>query len=73
MTILYGVLPPLMAWRIVSKRSDLSSADTSKDDKGKMEITSGKPVLVAMGVFSVVMVCEQIFQDLVTLKASLVS
>ncbi|GJN08440.1 hypothetical protein PR202_ga26356 [Eleusine coracana subsp. coracana] len=77
MTILYGVLPPLMAWRIVSKRSDTSSAvkygEPSKDDKGKMELTSAKPVLVGMGVFSVLMIFEQIFQDLVTLNASLVS
>jgi tyrosine-specific transport protein len=73
MTFLYCVLPPLMAWRIVSKHSDPSSAVTSKDDKAKMEITSGKSVLVAMGVLSVLMVFEQIFQDLVTLKTALVS
>jgi tyrosine-specific transport protein len=73
MTFLYGVLPLLMACRIVSKHSDPSSAVTSKDDKGTVEITSGKSVLVAMGVFSVLMLFEQIFQDLVTLKTSLVS
>ncbi|TVU47704.1 hypothetical protein EJB05_07311 [Eragrostis curvula] len=77
MTILYGVLPPMMAWRIVSKRPDPSSAveyeEPSKDDMGKWELTNAKPVLVGMGVFSVLMVFEQIFQDLVSLNTSLVS
>ncbi|KAL6649601.1 hypothetical protein ACP70R_013825 [Stipagrostis hirtigluma subsp. patula] len=70
MTILYGVLPPLMAWTIRSKQSDPSAGfvredvDPSKDDKGAVDFTTAKPVLVGMGVFSVLMVLEQMFQDL---------
>ncbi|KAL6644743.1 hypothetical protein ACP70R_016351 [Stipagrostis hirtigluma subsp. patula] len=79
MTILYGVLPPLMAWTIRSKQSDSSAgfvredAEPSNDDKGAVELTTAKPVLVGMGVFSVLMVLEQMFQDLVSFNASLVS
>jgi hypothetical protein len=74
MTILYGVLPPLMAWAIIgsSKLSD-SSAGLVDDDRGKEDLTSARPVLVGMGVFSVLLVIEQIVQDFLSLNASLVS
>ncbi|KAG0551890.1 hypothetical protein BDA96_01G462100 [Sorghum bicolor] len=83
MTILYGVLPPLMAWAIIgsSKLSDSSAGlvdedlqnDDDDDDRGKEDLTSAKPVLVGMGVFSVLLVFEQIVQDFLSLNASLVS
>lgn len=78
MTILFGVLPPLMAWAIIdSKLSDpkvgLVDAETSKDGKGKVDLTSAKPVLVGMGVFSVLIVFEQIVRDLVSFNSYLLS
>lgn len=82
MTILYGVLPPLMAWAVgSSKLPDSTSAglvdeeDLQKDDdgRGKDDLTSAKPVLVGMGVFSALLVFEQIVQDFLSLSASLVS
>ena len=78
MTILYGVLPPLMAWSIGSKLSDPEDGfaqvvETSKDVKEKASFTSAKPVLVGMGVFSVLMVFQQILQDLVSFNTYLLS
>ena len=80
MTILYGVLPPpLMAWAIGSSKLSDSSAglvdeDLQKDgEREKEALTSAKPVLVGMGVFSVLLVFEQIVQDFLSLNASLVS
>ena len=80
MTILYGVLPPLMAWAIIgsSKLSGSSAGlvdeDLQKDgEREKEALTSAKPVLVGMGVFSILLVFEQIVQDFLSLNASLVS
>jgi hypothetical protein len=78
MTILYGVLPPLMAWSIGSKLSDqkadlAEAVETSKEIKQKASFTSAKPVLVGMGVFSVLMVFQQIFQDLLSFNTYLLS
>ena len=77
MTILYGVLPPLMAWSIGSKLSDskagFAEVESSKDGKEKVSFTSAKPVLVGMGVFSVLMVFQQILQDLVSFNTYLLS
>uniref|UniRef100_A0ACD5X4E1 Uncharacterized protein n=2 Tax=Avena sativa TaxID=4498 RepID=A0ACD5X4E1_AVESA len=78
MTILYGVLPPLMAWSIGSKLSDpkagfVEAVETSMDVKEKVSFTSAKPVLVGMGVFSLLMVFQQIFQDFVSFNTYLLS
>lgn len=82
MTILYGVLPPLMAWAIGSKLSGsgtslgLANEEQPKDSWGKLDIMTSagaKPVLVGMGVFSALMVLEQMLQDLVSFNAALVS
>uniref|UniRef100_A0ACD5XE47 Uncharacterized protein n=1 Tax=Avena sativa TaxID=4498 RepID=A0ACD5XE47_AVESA len=78
MTILYGVLPPLMAWSIGSKLSDpkagfVEAVETSSDVKEKASFTSAKPVLLGMGVFSVLMVFQQIFQDFVSFNTYLLS
>ena len=74
MTILYGVLPPLMAWAIIgsSKLSGSSAGLVDEDlqnddDRGKEDLTSAKPVLVGMGVFSVLLVFEQIVEDFLIL------
>ncbi|KAF8683553.1 hypothetical protein HU200_044468 [Digitaria exilis] len=79
MTILYGVLPPLMAWAIGSKLSGrsagLADEEQSKDSWGKWDMTSAsaKPVLFGMGVFSALMVLEQMLQDFLSFNAALVS
>ncbi|OEL13658.1 hypothetical protein BAE44_0025324 [Dichanthelium oligosanthes] len=77
MTILYGVLPPLMAWAIGSKLSGTSAGladeETSTDSREGGDLTSAKPVLVGMGVFSVLMVLEQMLQDFLSFNAALVS
>nr|CAB3501393.1 unnamed protein product [Digitaria exilis] len=79
MTILYGVLPPLMAWAIGSKlpgtSAELVDEERSKDSWGKWDMTSAsaKPVLVGMGVFSALMVLEQMLQDFLSFNAALVS
>ncbi|CAL4921812.1 unnamed protein product [Urochloa decumbens] len=79
MTILYGVLPPLMAWTIGSKLPNTSAGlpgeEHAKDRMGEWDMASAsaKPVLVGMGVFSALMVLEQMSQDLLSFNASLVS
>uniref|UniRef100_A0A0D9VRZ9 Tyrosine-specific transport protein n=1 Tax=Leersia perrieri TaxID=77586 RepID=A0A0D9VRZ9_9ORYZ len=77
MTILYGVLPPLMAWAIASRLSDSRAgfveAEPSVDDKDNVDLTSAKPVLVGMGVFSVLMVFEQMSQDFVSFQSYLLA
>ncbi|KAI4993720.1 hypothetical protein ZWY2020_008033 [Hordeum vulgare] len=77
MTILYGVLPPLMAWSIGSKLSDkkagFGQVEVSRAGKERVGFTGAKPVLVGMGVFSVLMVFQQILQDLVSFNAYLLS
>ncbi|WVZ56278.1 hypothetical protein U9M48_006833 [Paspalum notatum var. saurae] len=77
MTILYGVLPPLMAWAIGSKLPDDSGAglvdeETQQDGGRNGDLTGSKPVLVGMGAFSALMIFEQIFQDFLTVNAPLV-
>ncbi|RLN41568.1 tyrosine-specific transport protein-like [Panicum miliaceum] len=78
MTILYGVLPPLMAWAIGSKLSGTSAGladeELPKDGRGEWDMTgaSAKPVLVGMGVFSVLMVLEQMVQDFLSFNAALI-
>ncbi|KAF7049687.1 hypothetical protein CFC21_058181 [Triticum aestivum] len=78
MTILYGALPPLMAWSIGSKLSDqkvgLEQVEAaSRAGKERVSFTGAKPVLVGMGVFSVLMVFQQILQDLVSFNTYLLS
>lgn len=78
MTILYGVLPPLMAWSIGSKLSDQKAGlgqieAASRAGKERVNFTGAKPVLVGMGVFSVLMVFQQILQDLVSFNTYLLS
>jgi hypothetical protein len=67
-----------MAWSIGSKLSDPKAGlakvvETSKDVDEKSSFTSAKPVLVGMGVFSVLMVFQQILQDLVSFNTYVLS
>ncbi|XP_015689835.2 tyrosine-specific transport protein-like isoform X1 [Oryza brachyantha] len=78
MTILYGVLPPLMAWAITTSRMSDSragsvEAESSVGGGANVDLTSAKPVLVGMGVFSVLMVFEQMSQDLVSFQSYLLA
>uniref|UniRef100_A0A0E0KBE8 Tyrosine-specific transport protein n=1 Tax=Oryza punctata TaxID=4537 RepID=A0A0E0KBE8_ORYPU len=76
MTILYGVLPPLMAWAIASRMLDSRAGSVEPESSvaggsGNVDLTSAKPVLVGMGVFSVLMVFEQMSQDFVSFQSFL--
>nr|XP_025879390.1 uncharacterized protein LOC4332283 isoform X2 [Oryza sativa Japonica Group] len=78
MTILYGVLPPLMAWAIASRMSDSRAGSVEAESSvaggsGNVDLTSAKPVLVGMGVFSVLMVFEQMSQDFVSFQSYLLA
>ncbi|XP_030450826.1 uncharacterized protein LOC115672964 isoform X2 [Syzygium oleosum] len=58
MTMLYGVLPPAMAWAMhQSEECD----DTEKDG-----LSRAKPALVGVGLFACGIVMEQVLQDLLT-------
>lgn len=55
MTMLYGVLPPAMAWAMNKK--DVQGADPTA-------ISRAEPALVGVGLFACGIVVEQILQDL---------
>lgn len=58
MTILYGVLPPAMAWTMCNKeRPDASDQKT---------LLRARPVLVAVGLLACTILGEQILQDILT-------
>lgn len=58
MTMLYGVLPPAMAWAMHNnKRDDASDQKT---------LLRARPVLVAVGLLACAIVGEQILQDILT-------
>lgn len=56
MTMLYGVLPPAMAWAM--HRSE------ECDDTQKGGLSRAKPALVGVGLFASGIVMEQVLQDL---------
>lgn len=56
MTMLYGVLPPAMAWAM--HRSE------ERDDTQKGSLSRAKPALVGVGLFACGIVMEQVLQDL---------
>ncbi|CAK9169594.1 unnamed protein product [Ilex paraguariensis] len=58
MTLLYGVLPPAMAWAMHSRESDETDQNT---------ISRAKPALLGVGLFACGIVVQQILQDLITL------
>ncbi|CAA0829554.1 Unknown protein [Striga hermonthica] len=55
MTVLYGVLPPAMAWAMNEKRLGRKIERTP--------ILTARPALVGAGLFACAIVAEQIFQD----------
>ncbi|GLT70124.1 hypothetical protein SLA2020_422210 [Shorea laevis] len=59
MTVLYGVLPPAMAWAMHGKEGE------GPDHKA---LSGKKPALVGLGLFACGIVLEQILQDLMALQ-----
>lgn len=53
MTMIYGVLPPAMAWALRNRERD--------DDSD--EISRARPALVGLGLFASGIVVEQVLQD----------
>ncbi|KAH9768271.1 hypothetical protein KPL71_011552 [Citrus sinensis] len=54
MTVLYGVLPPAMAWAVHNQESK---------DSDRNELSRAKPVVFAVGIFACGIVVEQVLQD----------
>ncbi|KAE9465310.1 hypothetical protein C3L33_02779, partial [Rhododendron williamsianum] len=58
MTILYGVLPPAMAWAALTNREN----EEKKTDQKAISTT--RPALLGVGLFACGIILEQIFHDL---------
>lgn len=58
MTMLYGVLPPAMAWTMHNKERD--------DASDQKTLSRARPVLVAVGLLACGIVGEKILQDILT-------
>lgn len=54
MTMLYGVLPPAMAWAMHDKKDGLAD---------QMTLSKLRPALIGIGIFASGIVVEQILQD----------
>ncbi|XP_058101790.1 uncharacterized protein LOC131245971 isoform X2 [Magnolia sinica] len=67
MTMLFGVLPPAMAWAMHSKSCHGSNSNGGED--GRKVLSAAKPVLLAVGLFACGIVMEQILQDLSVLHS----
>ncbi|GAA0141951.1 hypothetical protein LIER_02970 [Lithospermum erythrorhizon] len=55
MTMLYGVLPPAMAWAVCNKE---------EENPDQIMISSARPALIGVGLFACLIIAEQILQDL---------
>ncbi|KAF5203792.1 Tryptophan/tyrosine permease [Thalictrum thalictroides] len=71
MTMLYGVLPPTMAWAMHIRSSyDVDSGNGEEECEGnftddkRMILCRDKPALICLGLFACAIVIEQIIQDL---------
>ncbi|CAL0333396.1 unnamed protein product [Lupinus luteus] len=60
MTVLYGVLPPAMAWAMHKREPELSE---------KNELSNAMPALIVVGLFACSIVVEQILQDILSLHS----
>ena len=54
MTMLYGVLPPAMAWAMYNRE---------REDTSQNELSRVRPALLGVGIFAGGIVVEQILQD----------
>ena len=59
MTMLYGVLPPAMAWAIQNREGE---------DSDQKALTRARPALLGVGLFACGLVVEQIVQDFLALR-----
>lgn len=55
MTMLYGVLPPAMAWAMHNRECE---------DTNQKALSRARPALLGLGLFACGIVMEQIYQDL---------
>lgn len=60
MTMLYGVLPPAMAWAMHDKEGE---------DADQKTLSKARPVLLGVGLFACGIVAEQILQDILALQS----
>lgn len=60
MTMLYGVLPPAMAWMMLNKEAE----DTEQNAFSK-----ARPLLLGVGLFACGIVFEQILQDILLFRS----
>ncbi|PON50924.1 Tryptophan/tyrosine permease [Trema orientale] len=58
MTMLYGVLPPAMAWAMHNREQEKSE---------RKALTKARPLLIGVGLFACGIVAEQILQDILIL------
>lgn len=58
MIMLYGVLPPAMAWAMHSQKHEESE---------QRALTKARPLLIGVGLFACGIVAEQILQDILVL------
>ena len=59
MTVLYGVLPPAMAWAMQNREGE---------DSDQTVLTRARPALFGVGLFACGLVVEQIVQDFLALR-----
>ncbi|KAL5720843.1 hypothetical protein ACHQM5_013473 [Ranunculus cassubicifolius] len=65
MTLLYGVLPPAMAWAMHKRWSaDAGRNNGNKEENKRESITMLKPILIGVGLFACAIITEQCLQDL---------
>ncbi|TXG49548.1 hypothetical protein EZV62_025423 [Acer yangbiense] len=69
MTMLYGVLPPAMAWAVYKRESDDGDRDRDRDrDSDRFALSGARPVVFVVGLFACCIVVEQILQDFSSLQ-----
>lgn len=54
MTMLYGILPPAMAWAMY---------DSERENTSENGLSRARPALVGVGIFASGILVEQIWQD----------
>lgn len=59
MTMLYGVLPPAMAWAMHSRESE---------DTDSKALLRERPALLGLGLFACGIMVEQVIQDILKLQ-----
>lgn len=78
MMILYGALPPMMAWAMQFRLTDQESRIKHESFKDRirmvpLSVSGTKPVLLGMGLLSFIVVIEQFMTDIITLNSYLFS